>query len=432
MIINVSNAKISQEKLTKLEDTHKPSSVMSIWEKIKDWLGLSNEKKVLTLIRDIYFDKDISIIDKNKYFFELRNLAYGQYKNNFKLNVVDDHIVYKINFQDGYIATEFDIKPFFESIENKLNLNLKNYGNEDLESFINNYSKLSAIKNDNVNYEEKFIAFRATLMECIDNKNKSDRFYIDEFNKKTSFGEKLEYLNNNRKTYSVELDSAKLISNLTDAVCVSKSDNYNKLINMVKIDIPRYSLKYNGENITSIMSLDKKLENLNRDDKMFIFELLNQGVFQIIKNSFEKYDPIATMYSPIDGRMNVDIESNDNKYTITVKYSNDITEENIEKINSLYSYIINSFDRDTMDLYAENFTEGTLTKEKMDKALGKYSNELNKRMDNFIGDKFNYEQKRFNLLTECINLQFEFNPNAVKKLTVIPEKSKIEYDLLKS
>lgn len=432
MIINVSNAKISQEKLTKLEDTHKPSSVMSIWEKIKDWLGLSNEKKVLTLIRDIYFDKDISIIDKNKYFFELRNLAYGQYKNNFKLNVVDDHIVYKINFQDGYIATEFDIKPFFESIENKLNLNLKNYGNEDLESFINNYSKLSAIKNDNVNYEEKFIAFRATLMECIDNKNKSDRFYIDEFNKKTSFGEKLEYLNNNRKTYSVELDSAKLISNLTDAVCVSKSDNYNKLINMVKIDIPRYSLKYNGENITSIMSLDKKLENLNRDDKMFIFELLNQGVFQIIKNSFEKYDPIATMYSPIDGRMNVDIESNDNKYTITVKYSNDITEENIEKINSLYSYIINSFDRDTMDLYAENFTEGTLTKEKMDKALGKYSNELNKRMDDFIGDKFNYEQKRFNLLTECINLQFEFNPNAVKKLTVIPEKSKIEYDLLKS
>lgn len=68
MIINVSNAKISQEKLTKLEDTHKPSSVMSIWEKIKDWLGMSNEKKVLTLIRDIYFDKNISILDKNKYF----------------------------------------------------------------------------------------------------------------------------------------------------------------------------------------------------------------------------------------------------------------------------------------------------------------------------------------------------------------------------
>lgn len=184
MIINVSNAKISQEKLTKLEDTHKPSDAMSIWEKIKDWLGLSNEKKALTLIRDIYFDKDISIIDKNKYFFELRNLADGQYKNNFKLNVVDDHIVYKINFQDSSIATEFDIKPFFDNIENKLNLNLKNYGNEDLESFINNYSKLSAIKNDNVNYEEKFIAFRAILMECIDNKNKSDRFYIDEFNKK--------------------------------------------------------------------------------------------------------------------------------------------------------------------------------------------------------------------------------------------------------
>lgn len=432
MIINVSNAKISQEKLTKLEDTHKPSDAMSIWEKIKDWLGLSNEKKALTLIRDIYFDKDISIIDKNKYFFELRNLADGQYKNNFKLNVVDDHIVYKINFQDGSIATEFDIKPFFENIENKLNLNLKNYGNEDLESFINNYSKLSAIKNDNVNYEEKFIAFRAILMECIDNKNKSDRFYIDEFNKKKSFGEKLEYLNNNRKTYSVELDSAKLISNLTDAVCVSKNDNYNKLINIVKMDIPRYSLKYNNENITSITSLDKKLENLNIDDKMFIFELLNQGVFQIIKNSFEKYDPIATMYSPINGRMNVDIESNDNKYTITVKYSNDIIEENIEEINSLSSYIINSFDRDTMDLYAENFTEGKLTKEKMDKALGQYSNELNKRMDDCIGDKFNYEQKRFNLLTECINLQFEFNPNAVKKLTVIPEKSKIEYDLLKS
>ncbi len=49
MIINVSNAKISQEKLTKLEDTHKPSDAMSIWEKIKDWLGLSNEKKHLHL-----------------------------------------------------------------------------------------------------------------------------------------------------------------------------------------------------------------------------------------------------------------------------------------------------------------------------------------------------------------------------------------------
>lgn len=85
-----------------------------------------------------------------------------------------------------------------------------------------------------------------------------------------------------------------------------------------------------------------------------------------------------------------------------------------------------------MDLYAENFTEGKLTKEKMDKALGQYCNELNKRMDDCIGDKFNYEQKRFNLLTECINLQFEFNPNAVEKLTIIPEKSKIEYDLLKS
>lgn len=134
----ISNANISCKKATKLSD-NSPSKLMSIWEKIKDWFGLSQQEKVLTLIKNIHFKKDATTLEKNRDFFDLKKIAGDHYKNNLRYKVENDEISYIIDFGDDSIESRSSIIPFIEAIKNELNLDLKNYSNEDLTAFINNY-----------------------------------------------------------------------------------------------------------------------------------------------------------------------------------------------------------------------------------------------------------------------------------------------------
>lgn len=95
----------------------------------------------------------------------MKRIAGDGYKNNFKYSVNDSKITYSIEFIGDPIESDHDIKPFFEEIKNELSIDLEEYSSDSVIAFINNYSKLSVIKNDDKNYEEKFIAFRAILME---------------------------------------------------------------------------------------------------------------------------------------------------------------------------------------------------------------------------------------------------------------------------
>lgn len=433
MIINISNTKISQEKLSKLEKTHEPSSVMSIWEKIKDWFGFSQERKILTLIDNVYFNKDATIVEKNRDFFNLKKLAGEQYKNNFKFMISDDNniVSYLIDFKDGLFKHDNDIKPFFETIKNELSLDLKNYSNEDLESFINNYSKLSLLKNDKKYFEEKFIAFRAILMECINSKKNSNEntFSSDEFKEITSLRDKYEYLEKNSKKYVVGINDEKLINDIYDS---ANQHDYEKLRSQVEKDIPRYTLNYNDEKIADIVTLEGKLKSLNNKDTMIIFELLNQGIFPIIKNSFNQYEFISSMYSPFTGSTSVNIENKGDFFTICVNNKKEVIESDLENISYLSDFILNDFDCDSMNLYIKSFVDGSISMEKITTALAQYETEINKRMEDSIGDKFNYQKSRSLLLEENINIKFEFNPHLMKKLTLSTQESKIEYSLLKS
>lgn len=62
--IKILNTTIDREKIIKLGNTQKPSSVMSLWERLKDLFGLSNEGKVLPLIKTVYFDQAASVSEK--------------------------------------------------------------------------------------------------------------------------------------------------------------------------------------------------------------------------------------------------------------------------------------------------------------------------------------------------------------------------------
>ncbi|MBI6527839.1 hypothetical protein JEP40_01685 [Proteus vulgaris] len=336
-----------------------------------------------------------------------------------------------IDFNDGFIEFNSDITPFIETIKNELNLDLKNYSSEELDAFINNYYKLSTLSNDIKDYEKKFIAFRAILMECINNKNHLDEksFTLNAFEAKGTFNDKYEYLKENSKKFLVNIDTEKLIENIYDS---TYQHNYEKLRDQVAKDISRYVLKFNSENISDITLLEDKFKSLNNKDTMIIFELLNQGIFPIIKDSFEKYEPIASMYSPFTGKTSINIEKKDNIYTITVNNKKEIIESDIEKVSQLSGVILNDFDYNSMNLYIKNFVDAPMSREKLDAALAEYQNEIVKRMEDSIGDKFNYKQNRFALLEESMNIKFEFNPDLIKKLTVFSNESKVEYSLLKS
>lgn len=427
----ISNANISCKKATKLSD-NSPSNVMSVWEKIKDWFGFSQQKKVLTLIKNIYFNQDATTLEKSRDFFHLKKLAGEQYKNNFKYRVDNDEISYLIDFGNEGIKARSSIIPFIETIKNELNLDLKNYNNEDLNAFINNYYKLSTLSNEKINYEEKTIAFRAVLIACIDaNKNLPDKqsFSLNTFNKKESVNSKYEYLKENSEKYFGKINTKKLIDNIYDS---ANQHKYKNLREQVEKDISRYDLKFNDENISDISVLEEKLKSLNNKDTMIIFELLNQGVFPIIKNSFEKYDPIASMYSLFTGKTSVNIKNEGNLYTIIVNNEKKIAESDIEKVSHLSDFILNDFDYNSMNLYMKNFIDFPISKEKLDASLALYQSEMEKRSIGNIGDKFNCKGSRFALLEENMNIKFEFNPDLMKKLSISTNESKVEYSLLKS
>ncbi|QPB79620.1 hypothetical protein EHE21_09595 [Proteus sp. GOKU] len=429
--MKVLNEGVNYKKITKLSD-NSPSDVMSVWEKIKDWFGFSQQKKVLTLIKNIYFNQDATIFEKNKDFFHLKKLAGEQYKNNFKYSVNNDEIFYLIDFGDESIKSKSSILPFIETIKNELNLDLKNYSNEDLDAFINNYYKLSTLNNTKINFEEKFIAFRAILMECMDaNENPLSKqgFSLDCFDEKKSFNDKCEYLKENSEKYFGNLNTKKLIDNIYDS---ANQHKYKNLREQVEKDIPRYDLKFNNENISDISVLEGKLKPLNNKDTMIIFELLNQGVFPMIKDSFEEHDPIASMYSPFTGETSVNIKNEGNLYTIIVNNKKRIAESDIEKVSQLSNFILNDFDYNSMNLYMKNFVDSPVSKETLDASLALYQSEIERRKTDRIGDKFNYKGSRFALLEENMNIKFEFNPDLMKKLSISTNESKVEYSLLKS
>ncbi|MCT6517378.1 hypothetical protein GY03_08870 [Proteus vulgaris] len=429
--MKISNANISQEKINKLED-NSPSDVMTIWEKIKDWFGFSQEKKVLTLIHNIYFSQETTVLEKNRDFFHLKKLAGEQYRNNFQYKLNNNNIDYCIDFNGEIIKSSSDVTPLVNAIKNELNLDLKNYSSEELGEFINNSYKLSTLSNDDNDFGEKFSAFREILTEFLNDEESSldnQRFDSNAFDAKESFNDKYDYLKENSKKYLVNIDAEQLVKNIYDS---TESHSYEKLREQVKNDILRYDLKFNGEKISDIVLLENKLKPLNNQDTMIIFELLNQGIFPIIKNSFEEYEHIASMYSPFTGKTSVNIEKKDNSYIITVNNKKEITDCDIKKVSQLSDSILNEFDHNSMNLYIKNFVDSPITREKVDIALAKYQNEIMNKMSDKIGDKFNYKQNRFLLLEESINIKFEFNPDLMKKLTILPNESKVEYSLLKS
>lgn len=425
------NTNIDREKIEKLGDTQNPFSVISLWERLKSFFGLSNEAKVLPLINTIYFDQNASVLEKNSAFFKLKKIAGAEYKNNLDYVLINDKISYIIRFNEIRFVSVNDINPFFETIKNELSIDFSQLSSSDIKAFINNYSKLSAIEN-NQNYEEKIIAFRSVLTESLDNRNLNGQyepFEISDFDKLESFKDKKKYIEDHTHNYTFSVSPDKLIDEIYQGM---KNDSYEELREQVEKDIPRYSLKFNNKDISNISSLDEKLKNLNKKDTMIFLEMLSQGIFPLIKNSFEKQNAITSYYSPFTGKTTVNIEGNEGNYSININNKKEVVESDVYKVSQLSNHILTNFDHDSMNLYAKYFLDNNISIDKLPNILDQYQHYVEKREVDSIGNKFNYKQDRFLLLEENINVKLEFNSHSLKKLTIVPEESKIEYRLFNS
>lgn len=425
------NTNIGREKIAKLGDTQNPFSVISFWEKIKSLFNLSDKKKVLSLINTIYFDQNVSVLEKNSAFFKLKKIAGAEYKNNLDYVLTNDKISYIIRFNEIRFVSVNDINPFFETIKNELSIDLNYFSSSDIKAFINNYSKLPAIEN-NQNYEEKIIAFRAILIEWLDNRESKCQykpFKISDFDKLESFKDKKKYIEDHTHNYTLYVSPDKLMDKIYQEM---KNDSYEKLREQVEKDIPRYSLKFNNKDISNISSLDEILKNLNKNDTLFFLEILNQGIFPLIKNSFEKQNAITFYYSPLTGKTTVNIEGNEGNYSININNKKEVVESDVYKVSQLSNHILTNFDHDSMNLYAKYFLDNNISIDKLPNILDQYQHYVEKREVDFIDNKFNYKQDRFLLLEENINVKLEFNSHSLKKLTIVPEESKIEYRLFNS
>lgn len=165
---------------------------------------------------------------------------------------------------------------------------------------------------------------------------------------------------------------------------------------------------------------------------MFFLEILSQGIFLLIKNSFEKQNAITSYYSPFTGKTTVNIEGNEGNYSININNKKEVIESDVNKVSQLSNHILTNFDHDSMNLYAKYFLDNNISIDKLPNILDQYQHYVEKREVDSIGNKFNYKQDRFLLLEENINVKLGFNSHSLKKLTIVPEESKIEYRLFNS
>ncbi|MBI6337441.1 hypothetical protein [Proteus sp. PR00224] len=481
MKVNVGGVEITNQKIEKIKKTDEVSAALTIWEKIQKFFHIGNieeKEKILSLIKEVFINKEPSLYQRIESFEAMKELSKNNNSSDdFKIKVVDDLLCLSIGKVD--VKYEFtkeedviEIEKIKKIQENLIEIKLPKTCELDNEVF--KYLILELINKENTNYfDEKGMInidnidkkkTKENVMKSIINemKRKINAEVIDE---SIFYSENIKYLE--KKTERLKVNANEFILNLNNliknnAISVTLDEITNTLHkdllrmdyhllgkelidkNILKLEIKKIYesneneetkenkieyLKFNLMN-EGLNKIQKIFEDVDVDKKIIIYNLISQGVFNIVKDSFHGIDPLFLLgFSPIDGKSTIMIdEDKDENLVITVsnkKTLNEKDELGKKNADSFFSKYIN-----------QGLTSYTKSKINLlhflcDNALNKPSNLT--EVFNILDENDVYQEldpsKSIPLLEENIQLVFTYNVKN-KNISVDPQKSYYEYSYL--
>lgn len=365
--MSILKTNISFNDFKRVEAGESSKSIMTFWDKIKEWFGYSHKADALKLYQEVFCNKNNNSIETIIKFKELKNIVDSRYQDYFILKQEKDKVVISIKFDNEHnIQKSFDNKEvyndnkYYEKCQSMILLFEEN-GLKDHKECITNFFIKNYREDLNVN------EFTKELINQFIRDN-LEKDYKKIVNKENQFKNKIEFNENALCNYitqypidkrnEVEIfyfEFIKLLSivedkNLKDIITTEHPlyhkfsvcnnllkelrliDNFNKLSFIekkelyIKLALKNIGLKQDEIDLINIGKLNEK-----EQDKLLI-DLLTSYFFKqgLIKDIIREKIILN----------NVDLSRHDEINKINIKYRNDEGKRD-QKLNELKEEIEN-------------------------------------------------------------------------------------------
>lgn len=343
--ISIGRSKVTEFQVDKILSGEKVNKVMSIWDKIKDLFNIGDKKQVLTLLYDVYYNPEVSLLDKLDKFKELTRLSLNDFHNDFSIEIEKGTFYFEIiktegdSINDRLIISQFlyenecDITNLYKNqsvsfLFNKSSENEIENLNKMIEKKINEINKLK--DKDNV---DKIDSIRSYLLLMQDDSYRDNA--LDSFKKENS------PLN--------KLTSKKVCSGMTLKEAMDKTweiikENSNKIHNDYELSALIQDIFDDGNSVTyetinsylklaEIINQKRNILNVDFTDEKVTFYLLDENNRKIISNEYINDSSTTKKFNFELSAFEHVIQSKDHEYN----YNKSISEKDRSDLNKFLS-----------------------------------------------------------------------------------------------
>lgn len=343
--ISIGRSKVTEFQVDKILSGEKVNKVMSIWDKIKDLFNIGDKKQVLTLLYDVYYNPEVSLLDKLDKFKGLTRLSLNDFHNDFSIEIEKGTFYFEIiktegdSINDRLIISQFlyenecDITNLYKNqsvsfLFNKSSENEIENLNKMIEKKINEINKLK--DKDNV---DKIDSIRSYLLLMQDDSYRDNA--LDSFKKENS------PLN--------KLTSKKVCSGMTPKEAMDKTweiikENSNKIHNDYELSALIQDIFDDGNSVTyetinsylklaEIINQKRNILNVDFTDEKVTFYLLDENNRKIISNEYINDSSTTKKFNFELSAFEHVIQSKDHEYN----YNKSISEKDRSDLNKFLS-----------------------------------------------------------------------------------------------
>lgn len=325
--IPIAGANISDKRMNKLSSDKSPQDIMSLRNKVTDFFRHGEINNALTLIHNVFYKKDSSILDRFTSLSKLIEMTGENYKFYFNANFENDSIMFSI---DNEVKLKFNLRDIIFDIVNNKETIAENRplekSNVWIDSIIENINKNNIINNN----EDFMSIIKKIERECLFtitenlNKNKSltindfelpkflfkensdinikkliSNIFLDDNKKRTSIVEKIKDFNLFKSIIKENYDqyiSLEIKDEIMELKLANIIKEYN-LINLIKEQLP--SVIFNGNKTlldqVERYKISKKIKNnlihkLNHRKNISILDLMKNEIRETLLSYGVKAD----------------------------------------------------------------------------------------------------------------------------------------------
>ncbi|MBG2765764.1 hypothetical protein I4558_00045 [Proteus mirabilis] len=343
--ISIGRSKVTEFQVDKILSGEKVNKVMSIWDKIKDLFNIGDKKQVLTLLYDVYYNPEVSLLDKLDKFKELTRLSLNDFHNDFSIEIEKGTFYFEIIKTEGdSINDRLIISQFL--YENECDItNL--YKNQSV-SFLFNKSSENEIENLN-----KMIKKKINEINKLKDKDNVDK--IDSIRSYLLLMQDDSYRDNALDSFKKEnsplnkLTSKKVCSGMTPKEAMDKTweiikENSNKIHNDYELSALIQDIFDDGNSVTyetinsylklaEIINQKRNILNVDFTDEKVTFYLLDENNRKIISNEYINDSSTTKKFNFELSAFEHVIQSKDHEYN----YNKSISEKDRSDLNKFLS-----------------------------------------------------------------------------------------------